>query len=93
MLKGLICQVCDKSMTTKTDSGLKITKSRYAIINEDGSRTLACESCFKKHHKEKHEVIQIPIHKDGKGFDEWKKIPVINLDGEIKERDDEDNEV
>lgn len=93
MLKGITCQVCNKNMTIKTDSGLKITKSRYAIINDDGSRTLACEKCFKKHHKVTHEVLQVPIHKDGKDFEDWKKIPVINLDGEIKEREDEDDEV
>ena len=80
-------------MTTETDSGLKITKSRYAIVNEDGSRTLACEDCFKKHHKKTHEVRQLPFHKDGKSLEEWKEIPVMNLDGEIKERDDEDDKV
>lgn len=93
MLKGITCQVCNNSMTTETDSGLKITKSRYAIINDDGTRTLACEKCFKKHHKKTHEVIQVPIHKNGKNFKEWKKIPIINLDGDIKEREDEDGKV
>lgn len=76
-------------MTTETDSGLKITKSRYPIVNEDGSRTLACEKCFKNHYKKTHEVRQLPIHKNGKDLEDWKNIPVMNLDGEIKEREDE----
>jgi len=73
-------------MTVIQPSGLKITKRRYAIINDDGTRILACEKCFKKHHKVKHEVRQLPIHKDGKSCEEWRNIPVMDLDGKIKEK-------
>lgn len=86
MLKGLKCEMCNKSMTEIHDSGLKVTKKRYPIVNEDGTRTLVCEGCFIKYCKEKNKVIQVPMYKDGKGFENWKNIPTINLKGEIKER-------
>lgn len=62
----------------KCDICDEVVKKRYPIITKTGETIYACWNCFKEYYKEK-KIIPI-----SKIVDEQKKIPKINMKGEIK---------